>query len=83
MYCGYTSVWVDEHFQLQVDVLSHLVLQVNMGPNGEERLYHISMAFATGSHEGGPAILRNKMRGNTVITVVNIKQTIERSMNIP
>ena len=70
-------------FQLQVDTVSHLVLQVYLGPNGEERLYHISMTFATGSHEGSPAILRNKMRENPVITVVNIKQTIEKRMNIP
>ena len=70
-------------FQLQVDAVSHLVLQVYLGPNGEERLYHISMTFATGSHESSPAILRNKIRENTVITVVNIKQTIEKCMNIP
>ena len=70
-------------FQLKVDALSHLVLQVHLGPNGEEWLHHISMTFDTGSHEGGPAILSNKMRENAVITVVNIKQTIEKRMNIP
>ena len=70
-------------FQLKVDALSHLVLQVHLGPNGEEQLHHISMTFDTRSHEGGPAVLRNKMRDNTVITVMNIKQTIKKHMNIP
>lgn len=70
-------------FHLQVDAVSHLVLQVYLGPNGEEQLYHISITFDTGSHEGSPAILKNKMKENTVITVMNIKQTIEKCMNIP
>ena len=68
-------------FQLQVDTVSHLVLQVYLGPNGEERLYHISMSFDTGSHEGGPAVLQNKMRGNTYHRCEH--ETTEKRMNIP
>ena len=65
-------------FQLQVDAVTHFVLQVYLGPNTEEQLYHISTTFATGSHEGGLAILREK----TLLSVVNIKQTIKRCLNI-
>ena len=47
---------------LWTDAVSHFVLLVYLGPNWEEGLYHISMAFVTGSHECSPAILWNKMR---------------------
>ena len=49
-------------FILVVDVVSHLILQVYMGPTGEEKLYHISMTSDNGPHAGGHAILRNKMK---------------------
>ena len=49
-------------FILVVDVVSHLILQVYMGPTGEEKLYHISMTPDNGPHAGGHAILRNKIR---------------------
>ena len=44
-----------------VDVVSHHVLQVHLGPTGEEQLYHISVSTVTGTQEGSPAILRNTM----------------------
>ena len=47
---------------LWTDAVSHFVLLVYLGPNWEEGLYHIGMAFVTGSHECSPAILWNKMR---------------------
>ena len=58
--------------------MSHLVLQVHLGPTGEEQLYNISMTTVTGTHEGSPAILRNTMRQNSTITVMNMEKTIER-----
>ena len=45
-----------------VDVVSHLSLQVHLGPTGEQQLYHISTTIATGPHEGSTATLRNRMR---------------------
>ena len=47
---------------LVVDVESHLILQVYMGPTGEEKLYHINVTPDNGPHAGGHAILRNKIR---------------------
>ena len=44
-----------------VDVVSHLVLQVHLGPTGEEQLYHISVSTVTGTHEGSHTQLRNTM----------------------
>ena len=55
---GWTSTF---HQLLQVDVVSHLVLQVYLGPTGEKTLYHFSMTTVTGQHESSPAILRNRM----------------------
>ena len=49
-------------FILVVDLVSHLILQVYMGPTGEEKLYHISMTPGNGPHASGHAILRNKMK---------------------
>ena len=49
-------------FILLVDVGSHLILQVYMGPNGEEKLHHISMTPDNGPHAGSHPILRNKMK---------------------
>ena len=62
----------------QVDVVSHLALQVYLGPTGEEQLYNISMTFDTGTHEGSPAILWNTMIQNSTVTVMNMEKTIER-----
>ena len=63
----------------QVDVVSHhSSLQVNLGPSGEDQLYNIGMTFVTGTHEGSPAILRNTMRQNSAITVMNMEKTIEK-----
>ena len=64
-------------FILVVDVGSHLILQVYMGPNGEEKLYHISMTPDNGPHAGSHAILQNKLRSNGVITVIDWEKTIE------
>ena len=64
-------------FVLVVDVVSHLILQVYMGPNGEEKLYHIGMTPDNGPHAGSHAILQNKLRSNGVITVIDWKKTIE------
>ena len=61
--------WMDKHFsgkaisfmnQLQHDTMSHLVLQIYLGPTGEKLLYNVSMTTVAGQHEGRPAILRNK-----------------------
>jgi len=65
---------MDKHFsgkaisfmnQLQNDTMSHLVLQVYLGPTGEKQLYHFSMTTVTGQHEGRPAILRNETKCTT------------------
>ena len=49
-----------------VDVVSHhSILQVHLGPTGEEQLYHISVSTATGLHEGSLTPLRNTMRQNS------------------
>ena len=45
-----------------VDVVSHLVLQVHLGPTREKLLHDISMSLVTGHHEGSITILRNTMR---------------------
>ena len=44
---------------------AHLIMQVHLGPTGEEKLYHISMTPDTGPHVGSHAILRNRMRLNS------------------
>ena len=49
-------------FLLVVDAVSHLTLQVYMGPNGEEKLYHTSVTLDNGPHAGSHAILRNKIK---------------------
>ena len=64
-------------FILVVDGVSHLILQVCMGPTREEKLYHISMTPDNGPHAGSHAILQNKLRSNGVITVIDWKKTIE------
>ena len=61
-------------FILVVDVVSHLILQVYMGPNGEEKLYHNRMTPDNGPHAGSHAILQNKLRSNGVITVIYWKR---------
>ena len=57
--------------------MSHLALQVHLYPTGEEQLYNISMTIETGQHEGSHTILRNTMRQNSTITVMNMEMTIE------
>ena len=54
--------------------VSHLILQVYLGPTGEEQLYNSSMTIVTGMHEGSPAILRNRIRQNSAVTVMNMKR---------
>ena len=46
--------------QLQVDTVSHLVLQVYLGPTGEKKLDHINVTNITSQHEGSLAILRRQ-----------------------
>ena len=58
--------------------MSHLALQVHLCPSGEEQLYNISMTMETGQHEGSRTILRNTMRQNRTITVMNMEKIIER-----
>ena len=48
--------------QLQVDTVSHLVLQVYLGPTGKKQLYHINVTTVAGQHEGSLAILRRQNR---------------------
>ena len=43
--------------QLQVDTVSHLVLQVYLGPTEKKQLYHINVTTITGQQEGSLAIL--------------------------
>ena len=66
-----SGVWRDIAVKLMF--VSHLALQVYLGPMGEEKLYNISMSTVTGPYEGSWAILRNRMRQNSSITVVNTK----------
>ena len=40
--------------------ISHLALQVHLGSSGKKQLCNISMTTITGTHEGSPAILREK-----------------------
>ena len=59
----YKQGYVEEKlagFILVVDVVSYLILQVYMSPNGEEKLYHTSVTPDNGPHAGSHAILRNK-----------------------
>ena len=56
---------------LLVDVVSHLVLQVYLGPTGEKQLYHVSMPTVTSEHQGSPAILSNKW-AKGITTVMNM-----------
>jgi len=51
-----------------VDAVSHLILQIHLGPTREEKLYYVSMSTITGLHEGSPAPLRNRMRQALNIT---------------
>ena len=46
--------------QLQVDTVSHLVLQVYLGSTGEKQLHHNNVTSVTGQHEGSLAILRRQ-----------------------
>ena len=46
--------------QLLVDVVSHLVLHVCLGPAGEKQLYHVSMTTVASQHEGSLTILRRQ-----------------------
>ena len=57
--------------------VAHLVLLVHLGPTGEQKWYNISMTTATGTHEGSSTILRNTMRQNSTITVMNMKRQLE------
>ena len=51
--------------------MSHLVLQVYLGPTGEKKLYHISTTTLTGTHEDSELMLRNTMTIN--VNVINMK----------
>ena len=46
--------------QLQVDTVSHLVLQVYLGPTEKKQLDHINVTTVTGQHEGSLTILRRQ-----------------------
>ena len=69
---------VQSDVAVKLILVSHLALQVHLGPKGEEKLYNISITFVTGVHEGSPAFLRNTMRESSTITVMNKEKTIER-----
>ena len=71
-----SGVWTDKTVKLLF--VAHLVLQVHLGPTGEQKWYNISMTSDTGTHEGSQAILRNTMRQNSTITVLNMEKTIGR-----
>ena len=76
----YKQGYVEEKlagFILVVDVVSYLILQVYMGPNGEEKLYHTSVTPDNGPHAGSHAILQNKLRSNGVITVIDWEKTMK------
>ena len=73
-----------------VDVVSHhSVLQVHLGPTGEEQLYHISMSTATGPHEGSSATLEEQNETRQWIShVMNVegnngKFTLAVSYSLP
>ena len=70
-----SGVWTDKTVKLLF--VAHLVLQVHLGPTGEQKWYNISMTTATGTHEGSSTILRNTMRQNSTITVMNMKRQLE------
>ena len=53
--------------------MSHLVLLVYLGPTGEKKSHHISVTTLTGTHEGGPAMLRNTMGQNVTVNVMDKK----------
>ena len=46
--------------QVQVDTMSHLVLQIYLGLTGKKQLYHINVTTVTGQHEGTLAILKRQ-----------------------
>ena len=56
-----TVVWLSSQWLL-VDVESHLVLQVNLGPTSDELLHNFSIPITTGVHQGSITILRNTTR---------------------
>ena len=58
--CNNTK-WL-RNYWLLADVVSHLVLQVDLGPTRQELSYGIGMSSITGLHEGSHASLRNTMR---------------------
>ena len=70
-----SGVWRDIAVKLMF--VSHLALQVHLGPTGEEQLYNVSMTLVTGTHEGSPAVLRNTMRQNSTVTVMNMKRQLK------
>ena len=69
--CGVRSV---KRHSCHVDVSHHSFLQVHLGLTGEEQLYNVCMTTVTGAHEGSPAILRNTMRQNSTVTVMNMER---------
>ena len=73
-----SGVWRDIAVKLMF--VSHLALQVYLGPTGEEQLYNVSMTFVTGTHEGSSTILRNTMRQNSTVSDEHEK-AIERCIN--
>ena len=85
---------MDKHFsvlvmnQLQVDTVSHLVLQVYLGPTGKKQLHHINVTTITGQHEGSMAILTGQsdklalshgsrqLEGSKILIHATVKRTI-------
>ena len=59
--------------QLQVDTVSHLVLQIYLGPTKKKQLYHINVTTITGQHEGTLAIL--KKQNEKVLTTCSYTHT--------
>ena len=58
---AHNTRWLSRKWLL-VDVVSHLVLQVHLGPTRQEFSYNFSPTTETGPHEGSITILRNTMR---------------------
>ena len=59
---------VQRDIAVKLMFVSHLALQVYLGPTGEEQLYNTSMTTVTSQQEGSPAILRNTMRQNSTVS---------------
>ena len=62
---GGLNSWVSFDKVSTLVIVSHLVLQIHLGPTGEEKLYCIGMSTATSQHECSPASLKNRTRQNS------------------